>query len=421
MIAAEALGAYGRLIEAYEADLPPHRSARLVREGSRRLSTLEDFLAPRGLLEATEDDLRAWTRSCHISRSSAKVHTYAALLFDFYEWARLHQLIAANPAQMLRRHRARWHLTPVPNPDEPPRTLGDAVTAYVWDRRQRGELNDKSARGLASRLKMLTNVAGDDLPIGDFDRRAVLNFQRATGDQASGSRRAYLSTVRVFSQWAIAEGLLNVDPTIGIAPVKEPRRVPRALAEADVTRLLRAASEDPRDLALVWLMVGCGVRCIEVSRLELADYDDRARTVLVQGKAGHERLLPVPAAATSALNAYLATVPRLPGPLLRPSHLAGANREAHLSSQYVSKVVNDLMIKAGIKHPGRRGVSAHALRHTCASDVLDRCGNVRTVQAILGHASLATTEIYLRRADLGQMRDALEGRSYGTETLEGDR
>jgi site-specific recombinase XerD len=64
-----------------------------------------------------------------------------------------------------------------------------------------------------------------------------------------------------------------------------------------------------------------------------------------------------------------------------------------LSPSTISARVKDLMVKAGIKHPGQRGVGAHALRHTCASDVLDRCNNVRTVQNILGHASLATTEL----------------------------
>ena len=70
------------------------------------------------------------------------------------------------------------------------------------------------------------------------------------------------------------------------------------------------------------------------------------------------------------------------------------------------------MAAAGLKNRPRDGVSAHALRHTAASDVMDRCHELRTVQAMLGHASIAATEIYLRRANLGQLREAMEGRDY---------
>ena len=70
------------------------------------------------------------------------------------------------------------------------------------------------------------------------------------------------------------------------------------------------------------------------------------------------------------------------------------------------------MSTAGIKRGAGDGVSAHALRHTAASDVLDRCHDVRTVQAMLGHVSIATTQIYLRRADLSRMREAMAGRDY---------
>ena len=71
------------------------------------------------------------------------------------------------------------------------------------------------------------------------------------------------------------------------------------------------------------------------------------------------------------------------------------------------------MRRAGVKRGNYDGVSGHALRHTAASDVLDRCGDLRQVQQMLGHSSLATTAIYLRRADAGQIRAAMEGRDYG--------
>ena len=77
-----------------------------------------------------------------------------------------------------------------------------------------------------------------------------------------------------------------------------------------------------------------------------------------------------------------------------------------------SKRMTALFWEAGLKKANYDGRSAHALRHTAASDVLDRCKNVRTVQAMLGHASIATTQIYLRRANLDQLREAMSGRDY---------
>jgi site-specific recombinase XerD len=74
--------------------------------------------------------------------------------------------------------------------------------------------------------------------------------------------------------------------------------------------------------------------------------------------------------------------------------------------------VQQWMVDAGLKRRPRDGVSAHSLRHTCASDVLDACHDLRVVQQMLGHQHLATTAIYLRRADLSQMRDAMAGRRY---------
>lgn len=89
-----------------------------------------------------------------------------------------------------------------------------------------------------------------------------------------------------------------------------------------------------------------------------------------------------------------------------------------LDRHNLSALLTKLMVDAGIKGAGRDGISAHALRHTAASDALDRCHDVRTIQAMLGHSSLATTQIYLRRANLDQMREAMGGRYYLTAGCE---
>jgi integrase len=85
--------------------------------------------------------------------------------------------------------------------------------------------------------------------------------------------------------------------------------------------------------------------------------------------------------------------------------------DRRISARWISKRIGRLMADAGIHRPGDRR-TAHALRHTAASDVLDRCHDVRTVQQMLGHASLQSTEVYLRRADLNRLRRAMSGRVY---------
>ncbi|MDQ1426647.1 MAG: integrase/recombinase XerC [Acidimicrobiaceae bacterium] len=283
--------------------------------------------------------------------------------------------------------------------------LQELSATYVQARSERGEISRRTRREIHSRLDSLGRSYGDR-PIDELDARAIDRWQRSIGHHSPAARRAYLSTVKVFCRWLVAEQHLATDPTVGAARVREPRRVPRALSIRSVAAVLAAAA-DPRSQTIIWLMVGLGLRCCEVARLELGDWDREAATLHIRGKADNERLLPVPAAAGQAIAAYLDTVGWRAGPIVR------GMRGQVITANALSVQVSKLMSAAGIKSRPRDGVSAHALRHTCASDVYENCRDLRTVQAMMGHASIATTEIYLRRADLAQMRTAMEGRTYG--------
>jgi integrase/recombinase XerC len=272
--------------------------------------------------------------------------------------------------------------------------LSEAVAAYVADRRSRGEINDASAAHLRSRLGLLVVACPPDLAVTGLDRDHLRAWQATIGGLRPASRRAYLSTVRTFCRWCAECGLLAGDATAGLGRVREPRREPRALSAGALARL-RLVLPDLRAEVIVGLMYGCGLRCVEVSRLRAGDYDPAARTLFVTGKRGDERVIPVPSWLAPTVDAWVAY--RRPGPLVG------------LSPGTLSKTVTAWMADAGIKNGARDGVSAHALRHTCASDMLDRCGNVRVVQQTLGHASLATTQRYLRNASLEQMRSAMGG------------
>ncbi len=292
-------------------------------------------------------------------------------------------------------------------------TVAEAVEGYVSDRLLRGEIGDNSAQQFRWRLGVLARVVGPGQPVRALDKRAVVAYQREIGSARPASRRALLSTLKQFMAWLVDEGHLDIDPTLRMARVREPRRIPRALTGGEVGRLL-AACQDPRETFSIKIMLALGLRRIEVARLELGDIDWERRTVQVQGKADHERVLPLVPDAEAALEEFLAWRGHEPGALV-----AGKDGDG-LDVKYLGVLVNDVFRRAALKKGRHDGISAHALRHTAASDVLDRCGNVRTVQQMLGHASLQTTQIYLRRANLDQLREAMGGRSYaGSEVPRG--
>lgn len=279
---------------------------------------------------------------------------------------------------------------------------------YVAARVARGEISVQSAKVQLSRIRGLLGVCTD---VATIDRRNVLTWQARLGEFKPGTRRIYLSTISGFCAWLVMEGHLAVDPTIGLPKIREPRRVPRALDYDAVVNLLMTV-DTVRFYAVTWLMLGCGLRCVEVSRLNFEDWNRDAGTLLVRGKGGNERVLPVPAPVRLALDNYLLERGEAYGPLIRGVG-SKASPEGRLSSRWLSRKLARLMTEAGL-HVAGDGRSAHSLRHTCASDVLETCHDVTLVQEMLGHKSLETTRIYLRRANMGRLRTAMAGRDYGT-------
>lgn len=284
-------------------------------------------------------------------------------------------------------------------------TLTPLIKGYVTGRARRGELARISARQVGYRLGALDRSFGDR-PLNQLTRPAIERMMETIGHLSPTTRRNMLSAARSFCQWLVEQGMLRKDPTVGVAKVRKPRTVPRALPAADVAALFRVLP-DQRARTIVALMVGCGLRCVEVARLGVGDYDPVARTVAVTGKAGHERVLPVPRFVTAEVERYLAQSHHIGGPLIKAE-----DGFRSLQAATISRYVAGWMREAGVKQGRFDGRSAHALRHTAASDVLERGADIRTVQEMLGHANLATTSIYLRRAQLGKLREAMEGREY---------
>ena len=279
--------------------------------------------------------------------------------------------------------------------------LGDAVGCYVEGRARRGEISRVTARAHRGRLNRFAETVGPQLDVADLDSAAVLAWQETVGARRPATRRAYTSSVRGFAAWAIDEGLLDTDPTRRLARVREPRRAPRALSDGQLARL-ELVLPNVRAVAIVALMSRLGLRCCEVARLDLADWDRDSGVILVRGKGDNERLLPVPADVDVILSRHVG--PRSGGPVIG------------LTAHLISRMVGEWITAAGIKTAARDGVSAHALRHTAASNLLDSCHDVRTVQMFLGHTSLATTERYLRRPGLDAIRAGLGDSRHRTGT-----
>lgn len=286
------------------------------------------------------------------------------------------------------------------------KTIGRLALDYPAERSRRGTYVPTTARHVQRTLWRFAEHVGLDKTPAKITRRHVERFLGLT-PLAPSTARQYLSILREWCAWMVVNGHLRRDPTVGVASPKEPRRLPRGMPTADVVALVRVAP-DKRSVVMVLLMVQEGLRCKEVAGLELGDVDERERLIFVRsGKGGHQRVVPLSDETRLAVRAYLAEHPATVGPLVR-SYL---DPRRGITAQYVSDLVRRLFWAAGVKQARLDGRSAHALRHSFATDVLRNGAHVRDVQALLGHANLATTERYLPWV-VGDLRKATAGRSY---------
>jgi integrase/recombinase XerD len=211
---------------------------------------------------------------------------------------------------------------------------------------------------------------------------------------ASSAARAAVA-VRGLHKFALLEGLIEVDPARQVKPPSLPRRLPKALPVDDVLRLLDTVPTDEprsvRDRALLELLYSTGARISEAVGLDLDAVDRVDRTVLLDGKGGKQRLVPVGRPALAALEAYLVRSRPALAAAGRGTPAVFLNaRGGRLSRQSAWQVLKDAAERAGIGVP----VSPHTLRHSFATHLLEGGADVRVVQELLGHASVTTTQVY---------------------------
>jgi integrase/recombinase XerD len=204
--------------------------------------------------------------------------------------------------------------------------------------------------------------------------------------------------VRGFHKFCVADGLATADPASGIRPPAPARRLPKALPLTDVESILDAAgaagtSLALRDRALLEVLYGTGARISEAVGLDVDDVDRVDGTVLLRGKGGKDRRVPIGSYALAAVDGYLTRArPELAA--VGTSDRAGAlflnSRGGRLSRQSAWTVLVKAADRAGVT----RDVSPHTLRHSFATHLLEGGADVRVVQELLGHASVTTTQIY---------------------------
>jgi integrase/recombinase XerC len=224
-------------------------------------------------------------------------------------------------------------------------------------------------------------------------RSWLARLHSAGASRATLARRA--SSARVFTAWAARDGLLDTDPGALLASPKGHRTLPEVLRVDEAAAVMAAAADDHtpiglRDAAVVELLYATGARVSELCGLDIDDLDTRRQTARLMGKGAKERTVPIGQPAIAAVESWLARGrPRLATPASGPALLLGA-RGARLDPRAARQVVHDRISAV----PGAADLGPHGLRHTAATHLLEGGADLRTVQELLGHATLATTQIY---------------------------
>ncbi len=213
------------------------------------------------------------------------------------------------------------------------------------------------------------------------------------GAPASAARR--LTALRGLYAYLTSRGLVVADPTSNLESPRQVMRLPRVLSVQEVDRLISAVTwSDPegvRDRAMLELMYASGLRVSELVGLRVHDVDLELGYVRCIGKGDKERIVPVGQAAIRAVNEYLALGRRQLATAGGDSSLFVSRRGTALSRQAVWKIVKRAALAAGID---RRITSPHTLRHSFATHMLENGADLRSVQELLGHADIRTTQVY---------------------------
>jgi integrase/recombinase XerC len=269
--------------------------------------------------------------------------------------------------------------------------LSEAISEYLRQLRDIRLASHHTVAAYRRDLKRFLAHCGD-VPLSAISRRQVQDWLVAAhaSGLAPASLARRLSALRSFLDTAVRMNWCAENAADGIAPPKQARRLPRTLPPEQTTLLLQPthAESESRDLALLAVMYGCGLRVSEVAGLNLADIDMGEAEMRVRGKGGKERVAPIPDGARMLLSNYL------------DQHMGHAdiNQQAlflnRSGGRLSSRSIQRMLKKRALATGADVSVTPHRLRHSFATDLLVGGVDLRAIQELLGHASLSTTERY---------------------------
>lgn len=242
---------------------------------------------------------------------------------------------------------------------------------------------------LAGRSRVLEAAGPDDL-------RGYLAAAEANGVAPRTAARR-LSALRQFYRFLYAEGRRGDDPTATLDAPRRGRPLPKILSEAEVDALLDTARDRPgedgtRLACLLEVLYATGLRVSELVGLPFAAVARDPRVLIVRGKGGKERMVPLTEAAMAAISAYKGVRGAFLAAGEISPHLFPSRSEAgHLTRRRFAQLLDEVAVEAGVD-PAK--VSPHVLRHAFATHLLDHGADLRSVQQMLGHADISTTQIY---------------------------
>ncbi|HUP43857.1 MAG TPA: tyrosine recombinase XerC [Thermoanaerobaculia bacterium] len=304
-----------------------------------------------------------------------------------------------------------------PETETTPGPLRELIARYLAHLADERGLSEHTLRAYAGDLERFVAFLARDflgrepraLAPDDVDRLAVRSFVAALARAglARTSQGRALSAVRGLLRYAVREGVLAASPARGVRTPKAPRTLPRHLRPGEIESLIEAAGEpagrsaDPasqalgrRDRAILELLYATGLRVGELTSLDWPDLDLGARVLRVVGKGGKERMVPFGREAERALRAWLADWPavRQGAAAARPEDepVFLNHRGGRLTARSIRRLIDRAVATASLA----TGVHPHTLRHTFATHLLEAGADLRTIQELLGHSSLSTTQRY---------------------------
>ncbi len=269
-------------------------------------------------------------------------------------------------------------------------TIGEATASFLHELADVRLASEHTVAAYRRDLSRFTSHCGEQAPLQTITRIQVQDWLvacHASGLAASTLARR-LSAVSSFFDAAVQAGLCETNVAAGIRPPKQPKRLPRTLPPEQTAALMQHTerNSDVRDLALLAVMYGCGLRVSEVVGLNVDDIDVHQRELRVFGKGRKERIVPLPEGAVQYVQSWLNE--RITSNEEHAVFLNNRNRR--LSARSVQRMLKDRALQTGADV----SVTPHRLRHSFATHLLAGGVDLRAIQELLGHASLATTERY---------------------------